>query len=67
MNDLYTLYPKQWLENEVIDVYIKTLIQYFNTQHRALEDKEKIMAADAFSYQYISRAFNVWTRNMSSP
>ncbi|KAF6167887.1 hypothetical protein GIB67_027665 [Kingdonia uniflora] len=27
----------------VINVYIKALIQYFDTQHRALEDKEKIV------------------------
>ncbi|KAF6158166.1 hypothetical protein GIB67_014960 [Kingdonia uniflora] len=51
----------------VIDVYIKALIQYFDTQHRAREAKEKIMLADIFSCQYIGRAFNVWTIIMSSP
>ncbi|KAF6138983.1 hypothetical protein GIB67_010709 [Kingdonia uniflora] len=51
----------------VINVYIKALIQYFDTQHRALEDKEKIAVMDVFFCQYIGRAFNVWTRNMSSP
>ncbi|KAF6168350.1 hypothetical protein GIB67_018190, partial [Kingdonia uniflora] len=30
LNALYTLYPNQWLDNEVIDVYIKALIQYFD-------------------------------------
>ncbi|KAF6155204.1 hypothetical protein GIB67_019730 [Kingdonia uniflora] len=49
LNVLYTLYPKQWLDNEVIDVYIKDLIQYFNTQHRARLDKERIVLADAFA------------------
>ncbi|KAF6175887.1 hypothetical protein GIB67_003375 [Kingdonia uniflora] len=67
LNALYTLYPKQWLDNEVIYVYIKALIQYFDTQHRAHPDKERIMLADVFAYQYMGRAFNVWTRNMSSP
>ncbi|KAF6152499.1 hypothetical protein GIB67_023193 [Kingdonia uniflora] len=33
LNALYTLYPNQWLGNEVIEVYIKALIQYFDTQH----------------------------------
>ncbi|KAF6163237.1 hypothetical protein GIB67_025101 [Kingdonia uniflora] len=66
LNAIYTLYPKQWLENEVINVYIQTMIQYFDTQHRACEDKEKIILADVFFYQYIGRAFNVLTRNMSS-
>ncbi|KAF6167009.1 hypothetical protein GIB67_041264 [Kingdonia uniflora] len=50
LNVLYTLYPKQWLDNEVIDVYIKALIQYFDTQHRARKVKEKIVLADVFSY-----------------
>ncbi|KAF6147990.1 hypothetical protein GIB67_024165 [Kingdonia uniflora] len=67
LNALYTLYPKQWLDNEVIDVYIKALIQYFDTQHHARPDKEKIALADVFVCQYIGRAFNVWTHNMSSP
>ncbi|KAF6138988.1 hypothetical protein GIB67_010714, partial [Kingdonia uniflora] len=31
LNVLYTLYLNQWLDNEVIDVYIKALIQYFDT------------------------------------
>ncbi|KAF6143344.1 hypothetical protein GIB67_001288 [Kingdonia uniflora] len=39
LNALYTLYPKQWLDNEVIDVYSKALIQYFDTQHRTRPDK----------------------------
>ncbi|KAF6147270.1 hypothetical protein GIB67_013091 [Kingdonia uniflora] len=59
LNALYTLHPKEWLDNEVIDVYIKALIQYFDTQHRAREAKEKIVLKDVFSYQYIGRAFNV--------
>ncbi|KAF6140419.1 hypothetical protein GIB67_013188 [Kingdonia uniflora] len=67
LNTLYTLHPKEWSDNEVIDVYIKALIQYFDTQHLAREAKEKIALADIFSCQYIGRAFNVWTRNMSSP
>ncbi|KAF6136692.1 hypothetical protein GIB67_018695 [Kingdonia uniflora] len=64
---LYTLYPNQWLDNEVIDLYIKALIQFFDAQHRARPDKERIVLADIFACQYIGRAFNVWTRNMSSP
>ncbi|KAF6138548.1 hypothetical protein GIB67_022582 [Kingdonia uniflora] len=52
---------------QVIDVYIKALIQYLDTQHRARPDKEKIVPADVFAGQYIYRAFNVWIRNMSSP
>ncbi|KAF6171311.1 hypothetical protein GIB67_036979 [Kingdonia uniflora] len=67
LNALYTLYPKQWLDNEVIDVYSKALIQYFDTQYHAFPDKEKIMLADVFVCQYIGRAFNVWTHNMFSP
>ncbi|KAF6134442.1 hypothetical protein GIB67_011868 [Kingdonia uniflora] len=67
LNALYTLYPNQWLDNEVIDVYIKALIQYFDIQHRARLDNERIVLADIFVCQYISRAFNVWTPNMSSP
>ncbi|KAF6171879.1 hypothetical protein GIB67_011776 [Kingdonia uniflora] len=67
LNALYTLHPKEWLDNEVIDMYIKALIQYFDTQHRAYEAKETIVLADVFSYQYIGRAFNVWTSIMSSP
>ncbi|KAF6155087.1 hypothetical protein GIB67_035834 [Kingdonia uniflora] len=59
LNTLYTLYPKQWLDNEVIDVYIKSLIQYFDTQHRARLNKEWIVLADVFACQYIGRAFNV--------
>ncbi|KAF6135487.1 hypothetical protein GIB67_015340 [Kingdonia uniflora] len=47
---IYTLYPKQWLDNEVIDVYIKALIQYFDTQHRVCPAKEKIVLADVFAY-----------------
>ncbi|KAF6173207.1 hypothetical protein GIB67_037709 [Kingdonia uniflora] len=58
---------KYVLVAEVIDVYIKALIQYFDTQHRARPDKEKIVPADVFAGQYIYREFNVWTRNMSSP
>ncbi|KAF6165933.1 hypothetical protein GIB67_012830 [Kingdonia uniflora] len=50
----------------VIDVYIKAWIQYFDTQHRTLLDKERIVLADIFSCQYIGRDFNVWTRNMLS-
>ncbi|KAF6148044.1 hypothetical protein GIB67_024219 [Kingdonia uniflora] len=42
LNALYTLYPKKWLDNEVIDVYSKALIQYFDTQYRARLDKEKL-------------------------
>ncbi|KAF6169947.1 hypothetical protein GIB67_034339, partial [Kingdonia uniflora] len=64
---LCTLYPNQWLDNEVIDVYIKALIQYFDTQNRARPDNERIVLADIFACQYIGKAFNVWTRNMSSP
>ncbi|KAF6150795.1 hypothetical protein GIB67_020878 [Kingdonia uniflora] len=67
LNALYTLYPNQWLDNEVIDVYIKALIQFFNTQHRACPDIEWIVLADIFACQYIGRDFSVWTRNMSSP
>ncbi|KAF6135863.1 hypothetical protein GIB67_022479 [Kingdonia uniflora] len=67
LNALYTLYLKKWLDNEVIDVYIKALIQYFDTQYRDRPDKEKIVLADVFACQYIGRAFNVWTTNMSSP
>ncbi|KAF6161127.1 hypothetical protein GIB67_007768 [Kingdonia uniflora] len=52
---------------QVIDVYIKSLIQYFDTQHHARPDKERIVLADIFACQYIGRAFNVWTRNISSP
>ncbi|KAF6175704.1 hypothetical protein GIB67_022706 [Kingdonia uniflora] len=36
--------------SQVINVYIKALIPYLDTQHRTLEDKEKIVVADAFSY-----------------
>ncbi|KAF6157592.1 hypothetical protein GIB67_037165 [Kingdonia uniflora] len=67
LSALYTLYPNQWLDNEVINVYIKAMIQYFDTQHRAHPENERIVLADIFVCQYISRAFNVWTRNMSSP
>ncbi|KAF6173580.1 hypothetical protein GIB67_022939 [Kingdonia uniflora] len=45
--------------SQVIDVYIKALIQYFDIQHRACEADKKIIQADVFSYQYIGRAFNV--------
>ncbi|KAF6144040.1 hypothetical protein GIB67_037713, partial [Kingdonia uniflora] len=65
LNALYSLYPNQWLDNEVIDVYIKALIQYFDTKHRARPDKKRILLVDIFACQYIGRAFNVWTRNMS--
>ncbi|KAF6147463.1 hypothetical protein GIB67_022123, partial [Kingdonia uniflora] len=51
-------YPEQ-----VIDVYIKALIQYFNTQYHAHPDSKRIMLANIFACQYIGRAFNVWTRN----
>ncbi|KAF6150261.1 hypothetical protein GIB67_017161, partial [Kingdonia uniflora] len=67
LNALYTLYLSQWLDNEVIDVNINALIQYFDTQHRARPYKERIVLADIFACQYIGRDFNVWTRNMSSP
>ncbi|KAF6135116.1 hypothetical protein GIB67_040427 [Kingdonia uniflora] len=67
LNALYTLYPKKWLENEVIDTHTKALIQYFDTQHRARPDNEKIVLANVFACQYIDRDFNVWTRNMSFP
>ncbi|KAF6169479.1 hypothetical protein GIB67_004760 [Kingdonia uniflora] len=53
-------------KNQVIDVYIKALIQYFGTQHRVRSDKEKIVLTDVYSCQYIGRAFNVWTNIMSS-
>ncbi|KAF6157651.1 hypothetical protein GIB67_037224 [Kingdonia uniflora] len=53
--------------SQVIDVYIKALIQYFDTQHRAHPDKERIVLAVVFAYQYMGRAFNAWTHNMSSP
>ncbi|KAF6170973.1 hypothetical protein GIB67_014790 [Kingdonia uniflora] len=59
LNALYTLYQNQWLDNEVIDVYSKALIQYFDTQHRACLDNERIMLVDIFACQYIGRAFNV--------
>ncbi|KAF6137383.1 hypothetical protein GIB67_036420 [Kingdonia uniflora] len=49
LNALYTLYPNQWLDNEVIDVYIKALIQYFNTQHHARPENERIVLADIFA------------------
>ncbi|KAF6158863.1 hypothetical protein GIB67_012506 [Kingdonia uniflora] len=39
----------------------------FILQHRSCPDKEKIVLADVFACQYIGRAFNVWTYNMSSP
>ncbi|KAF6172622.1 hypothetical protein GIB67_041945, partial [Kingdonia uniflora] len=39
INAFYTLYSNQWLDNEVINVYIKALIQYFDTQNRAYPDK----------------------------
>ncbi|KAF6166918.1 hypothetical protein GIB67_020147 [Kingdonia uniflora] len=55
------------LKEEVIDVYIKALIQYFDTQHRARPDKRRIVLVDVFACQHMGRAFNVWTRNMSSP
>ncbi|KAF6152949.1 hypothetical protein GIB67_039656 [Kingdonia uniflora] len=35
--------------SQVIDVYIKALIQYFDTQYRACKAKEKIVLADVFS------------------
>ncbi|KAF6174418.1 hypothetical protein GIB67_024440, partial [Kingdonia uniflora] len=61
---------KEWLLTkqmyEVIDVYSKALIQYFDTQYRARSDKEKIVLTDVFACQYISRDFNVWTHNMLS-
>ncbi|KAF6168265.1 hypothetical protein GIB67_018245, partial [Kingdonia uniflora] len=41
LNAFYTLYPNQWLDNKVIDVYIKALIQYFDTQHRTQPKKQK--------------------------
>ncbi|KAF6167580.1 hypothetical protein GIB67_031163 [Kingdonia uniflora] len=50
LNALYTLYPNQWLDNEVIDVYIKALIQYFGIQHRARPDKERIVLTDIVYY-----------------
>ncbi|KAF6171990.1 hypothetical protein GIB67_029408 [Kingdonia uniflora] len=52
---------------QVIDMYSKDLIQYFDTQHRTRPDKEKIVLADVFACQYIGKAFNVWISNMSSP
>ncbi|KAF6170632.1 hypothetical protein GIB67_020194 [Kingdonia uniflora] len=35
--------------SQVIDVYSKALIQYFDAQHRAHPDKEKIVLADVFA------------------
>ncbi|KAF6166901.1 hypothetical protein GIB67_020335 [Kingdonia uniflora] len=67
LNALYTLHPKEWLDNKVINVYTKALIQYFDVQHRARPVKEKMMLAGAYSCQYIGRALSVWTRIMSSP
>ncbi|KAF6161814.1 hypothetical protein GIB67_008575, partial [Kingdonia uniflora] len=52
---------------QVINVYIKALIKYFDTQHRAHPEKERIVLADIFVCQYIGRDFNVWTRNISYP
>ncbi|KAF6161526.1 hypothetical protein GIB67_009405, partial [Kingdonia uniflora] len=51
--------------SQVIDVYIKALIQYFDTQHRARPDNKRIVLADIFACQYVGWSFNVWTRNMS--
>ncbi|KAF6145198.1 hypothetical protein GIB67_041393 [Kingdonia uniflora] len=48
LNALCTLYPNQWLDNEVIDVYIKALIQYFDTQHHARSKNKRIILADIF-------------------
>ncbi|KAF6164681.1 hypothetical protein GIB67_033897 [Kingdonia uniflora] len=53
-------------KDEVINMYIKALIQYFDTQQRTRPDSERIVLADIFACQYIGRAFNVWTCNMSS-
>ncbi|KAF6143779.1 hypothetical protein GIB67_016700 [Kingdonia uniflora] len=44
---------------QVIDVYIKSLIQYFDTQHRARPERERIVLTNVFASQYIGRAFNV--------
>ncbi|KAF6150635.1 hypothetical protein GIB67_022247 [Kingdonia uniflora] len=53
--------------NQVINVYVKALNQYFDSQHRARPVQEMIVLIDVFSNQIIGRAFNVWTRIMSSP
>ncbi|KAF6138230.1 hypothetical protein GIB67_011070 [Kingdonia uniflora] len=66
LNALYALYPNKWLDNEVIDVYIKALIQFFDTQHCACPDKERIGLADIFACQYIGRAFSGWSRYVLS-
>ncbi|KAF6168128.1 hypothetical protein GIB67_011513 [Kingdonia uniflora] len=44
---------------QVIDVYIKSPIQYFDAQHRACPENERIVLADIFACQYIGRVFNV--------
>ncbi|KAF6166384.1 hypothetical protein GIB67_034935, partial [Kingdonia uniflora] len=59
LNAIYTLYPNQWLDNEAIDVYIKALIQYFDTQHRVRLENKRTVLADIFVCQYIGRVFNV--------
>ncbi|KAF6162052.1 hypothetical protein GIB67_002641 [Kingdonia uniflora] len=53
--------------SQVINMYIKDLIQYFDIQYHARKAKEKIILADIFFCQYIGRAFNVWTSIISSP
>ncbi|KAF6167510.1 hypothetical protein GIB67_031711 [Kingdonia uniflora] len=45
-------------KSQVIDLYIKALIQFVNTQHRACPDRERIVLADIFAFQYIGRAFS---------
>ncbi|KAF6148059.1 hypothetical protein GIB67_024234 [Kingdonia uniflora] len=50
LNTLYTLYLNQWWDNEVINVHIKALIQYFDTQHRARPDNERIVLAEIFAH-----------------
>ncbi|KAF6175578.1 hypothetical protein GIB67_031529 [Kingdonia uniflora] len=45
--------------SQVIDLFIKALIQYFGKQHRACPENERIVRVDIFACQYIGKAFNV--------
>ncbi|KAF6162912.1 hypothetical protein GIB67_021061 [Kingdonia uniflora] len=67
LNAFYILHPNQWLDNEVINVYINALIQYFDSQHRVRLAKEMIVLMDVYFSQIIDKAFSIWTQIMPSP
>ncbi|KAF6145215.1 hypothetical protein GIB67_041410 [Kingdonia uniflora] len=60
LSSLESLYPRKWLDGDVISLYLRLLIRWYNDQYKDQDERDIIYVVDTYCYLSMEKAHNLW-------